>query len=281
MTTIDRNPDIDLEQLETDLADATRFWEDDFAESLMEQVGEEDSARLLRTWIDSFPESFKEDVPASNAVSHLKILESLESQEAGAIKVSMYTPESPEDGTRRFTIYRVDSSITLSAVLPMLHDLGVEVIDERAYDLRRKGQPVAWVYDFGLRFDDTKAPEQDSLSERFCSTFMAAWHGEVDSDPFNALVIQAGLSARNVGIIRAYAAYLRQAGTPFSQGYLQQVLLSNINIVQLLVQLFAVRFDPALDQDREAKQKQLVSKIDAALDAGDYAEVGKLAKYLD
>jgi glutamate dehydrogenase len=260
-------PDIDLEQLETDLADATRFWEDDFAESLMEQVGEEDSARLLRTWIDSFPESFKEDVPASNAVSHLKILESLESQEAGAIKVSMYTPESPEDGTRRFTIYRVDSSVTLSAVLPMLHDLGVEVIDERAYDLRRKGQPVAWVYDFGLRFDDTKAPEQDSLSERFCSTFMAAWHGAVDSDPFNALVIQAGLSARNVGIIRAYAAYLRQAGTPFSQGYLQQVLLSNINIVQLLVQLFAVRFDPALDQDRDAKQKQLVSKIDAALDA--------------
>jgi len=260
-------PDIDLEKLEGDLADATRFWEDDFAESLVEQVGEEDSARLLRTWVDSFPESFKEDIPAGNAVSHLKILEELESQAAGAIKVSMYTPESPEDGTRRFTIYRVASSITLSAVLPMLHDLGVEVIDERAYDLRRKGKPVAWVYDFGLRFDDSKAPEQDSLSERFCNTFMAAWHGEVDSDPFNALVIQAGLSARNVGIIRAYAAYLRQAGTPFSQGYLQQVLLSNINIVQLLVQLFAVRFDPQLDQDRDAKQKQLVSKIDAALDA--------------
>ena len=260
-------PEVDLELLEADLADATRFWEDDFADSLVEQVGEEDSARLLRTWVDSFPESFKEDIPAVDAVSHLKILESLESQVPGAIKVSMYRPSSPEDGARRFTIYRIDRSITLSTVLPILHDLGVEVIDERAYDLRRKGQPVAWVYDFGLRFDDTKTPEQESLSDRFCKTFLAVWHGEVDSDPFNGLVIRAGLSARNVGIIRAYAAYLRQAGSPFSQGYLQQVLLSNVTIVQYLVQLFAIRFSPELDQDRERMQAQLVSKIDEALDA--------------
>ena len=260
-------PEIDLEQLETDLADATRSWEDDFADSLIELVGEEDSARLQRTWGKSFPESFKEDVPAGNAVSHLKIIESLESQAPGAIKVSMYTPESPEDGTRRFTIYRIGSPITLSTVLPILHDLGVEVIDERAYDLRRKGMAVAWVYDFGLNFDDSKVPEQESLSERFCNTFMAIWNGDVDSDPFNGLVIKAGLSARNVGIIRAYAAYLRQAGSPFSQGYLQQVLLANVTIVQYLVQLFAIRFSPELDQDRAGLQAQLVSKIDEALDA--------------
>jgi glutamate dehydrogenase len=260
-------PEIDLEQLEVDLADATRFWEDDFADSLVEQVGEEDSARLLRTWGNSFPESFKEDVKAGDAVSHLGILESLESLATGAIKVSMYEPNSREDGTRRFTIYRIGSPITLSTVLPILHDLGVEVIDERAYDLRRKGMDVAWVYDFGLNFDDSKVPGLDSLSERFCSTFMAIWLGEVDSDPFNALVIHGGLTARNVAIIRAYAAYLRQAGTPFSQGYLQQVLLTNVGIVQLLLQLFVVRFDPKFAEDRNLKQRELEEKIETALDA--------------
>ena len=260
-------PEIDLEQLEGDLADATRFWEDDFADSLVEHVGEEDSARLLRTWGNSFPESFKADVPAGDAVSHLKILESLETLAPGAIKVSMYEPNSAEDGTRRFTIYRIGSPITLSTVLPILHDLGVEVIDERAYDLRRKGMDVAWVYDFGLNFDDSKVPGLDSLTERFCSTFMAIWRGEVDSDPFNALVIHGGLTARNVGIIRAYAAYLRQAGTPFSQGYLQQVLLTNVGIVQLLLQLFVVRFDPKFAEDRNVRQRELEAKIETALDA--------------
>ncbi|MSY53941.1 MAG: NAD-glutamate dehydrogenase, partial [Actinobacteria bacterium] len=60
-------PEIDLELLETQLAEATRFWEDDFSESLVDQVGEEESVRLLREWGKSFPESFKEDIPAVNA----------------------------------------------------------------------------------------------------------------------------------------------------------------------------------------------------------------------
>ena len=260
-------PNVDIDVLESKLADATRFWEDDFAESLVEQLGEEEAVRILRTWSESFPESFKEDVPASNAVSHLKVLEEVELQGSGQIKVSMYEPALDEDGTRRFTIYRVGDPITLSSVLPMLHDLGIEVIDERAYDLRRKGKPVAWVYDFGIGFDESNAPALDTLPERFCQTFMATWNGEVDSDGFNALVTHGGLHPRNVAVIRAYAAYLRQAGIPFSQGYLQQVLLSNVGIVNLLLELFAVRFDPQLEIDRAGAEAELVKKINKALDA--------------
>ncbi len=260
-------PTIDADLLELRLAEATRFWEDDFAESVIDQVGEEDGVRMIRTWTDAFPESFKEDVPAVGAVSHLQHLESLQNCADGEIAVSMYRPALAEDGTRRFTIYRLGDAITLSSILPMLHDMGVEVTDERAYDLRRPGREVAWIYDFGLSFDDTRVPDADTLAERFCEAFISAWHGDVDSDGFNALVLFGGLSARNVGVIRAYAAYLRQAGTPFSQGYLQQVLLANVGIVQLLLQLFATRFDPDFESDRSAAGNAIMSKIETGLDA--------------
>ena len=260
-------PTVDIDSLEARLAEATRFWEDDFAEALVDQLGEEEAVRLLRIWGESFPESFKEDIPATNAVGHLKVLEEVESLSQGQIKVSMYEPALDEDGTRRFTIYRIGDPITLSSVLPMLHDLGIEVIDERAYDLRRKGKPVAWVYDFGIGFDESSAPALDTLPARFCHTFMSTWNGEVDSDGFNALVTHGGLHPRNVAVIRAYSAYLRQAGIPFSQGYLQQVLLSNVGIVNLLLELFAVRFDPDLQIDRAASEAELVKKINKALDA--------------
>jgi len=260
-------PHIDADVLELRLTEAARFWEDDFADSVVEQVGEEDGVRMFRTWTESFPESFKEDISAAGAVAHLQQLESLETCAGGEIAVSMYQPTLAEDGTRRFTIYRLGDAITLSSILPMLHDMGVEVTDERAYDLRRPGKPVAWIYDFGLSFDDTKVPAADTLAERFCESFLASWHGEVDSDGFNALVLFGGLSARNVGVIRAYAAYLRQAGTPFSQGYLQQVLLANVGIVQLLLQLFATRFDPDFVGDRAATIASTVSKIETELDA--------------
>ena len=260
-------PDVDVDQLEVKLAEATRFWEDDFSEALVEQVGEEEAVKLLRVWAQSFPESFKEDIPAPNAVEHLRTLEELEGAETGVIKVSMYEPALDEDGTRRFTIYRLGQPITLSSVLPMLHDLGIEVIDERAYDLRRPGKSVAWVYDFGISFDETVAPDLETLPARFCATFMATWNGEIDSDGFNALVTLGGLNPRHVAVIRAYAAYLRQAGIPFSQGYLQQVLIANVKIVNLLLELFAVRFDPELEIDRLASEEVLVTRINSALDA--------------
>ncbi|MEN9741522.1 MAG: hypothetical protein RIR66_478, partial [Actinomycetota bacterium] len=56
-------------------------------------------------------------------------------------------------------------------------------------------------------------------------------------------------------------------GIPFSQGYLQQVLLSNVGIVNLLLELFAVRFDPELEIDRASAEEDLVKKINKALDA--------------
>ena len=260
-------PDVDAGELEHQLADATRMWEDDFAEALAITKGEEDAMHILRKWNDAFPESFKEEVTAEDAVRHLDVLESLESLAPGEIKVAMYTPVDAADGTRRFTIYRLGQSITLSSVLPMLHDLGVEVIDERAYDIQIKDREISWIYDFGLSFDDSATPAEDTLNDRFCATFMASWHGEVDSDGFNALVLHGGLHPRNVAIIRAYAAYLRQAGTPFSQGYLQQVLLGHVDVVQLFVKLFATRFDPEFTQDRDAVSAELTKQINTALDA--------------
>ena len=260
-------PEIDVDDLEGRLAEATRMWEDDFAEALADAKGEEVAMQILRKWNDAFPESFKEDVSAEEAVRHLDVLESLENVAPGEIKVAMYTPANAADGTRRFAIYRLGQSITLSSVLPMLHDLGVEVIDERAYDIQIKGRDISWIYDFGLQFDDSATPAVDTLNERFCATFMASWHGAVDSDGFNALVLHGGLHPRNVAIIRAYAAYLRQAGTPFSQGYLQQVLLGHVDVVQLFVKLFAARFDPEFAQDRDAVSAELTMQINKALDA--------------
>ena len=46
-------------------------------------------------------------------------------------------------------------------------------------------------------------------------------------------------------ILRLYAKYLRQAGTTFSQGYIEQALIDNPAIALSLVALFESRFDPA------------------------------------
>ena len=65
-------------------------------------------------------------------------------------------------------------------------------------------------------------------------------------------MVRAGLTWRQATVLRAYAKYLRQAGTTFSQGYIEQTLSQNTGIAKLLVELFEARFDPERATGRRA-----------------------------
>ena len=89
----------------------------------------------------------------------------------------------------------------------------------------------------------------------------------MDNDGFNKLVLQAGLTWREVTMLRAYAKYLRQADFTFSQAYMEETLAENATITKLLARLFEVRFSPAMDDSKRAtKTDEIVVKIEAALD---------------
>ena len=72
-------------------------------------------------------------------------------------------------------------------------------------------------------------------------------------------------------VLRAYAKYLRQGGTTFSQGYIEECLTSNTHLARLLVALFEARFDPSRNAPGGVGSEELVDglieEIAGALDA--------------
>ena len=141
--------------------------------------------------------------------------------------------------------------MSLSAVLPLLEHLGMQVTDERPYELRLADGSHRWLYDFGLRAPANASLDSDEARDELRATFAGLWRGEIEGDGFNRLVLLAGLSGRQVTVLRAYAKYQRQAGTTFSQRYIENTLAAHPAIARKLMELFALRFDPAL-ADRSA-----------------------------
>ena len=80
----------------------------------------------------------------------------------------------------------------------------------------------------------------------------SCYRGTLESDGLNELVLVAGLTARQVDVLRAYAKYLRQVGLSFSQRYVEETVARHGSIVNELIRLFETRFDPALDDPSEA-----------------------------
>ena len=270
-------PELDPVALEGRLVAATRSWDDDFAAVATEVVGEAAASRMVREWGSGFPEAYREDVEPRAAVDDLCRLTAMESStgRSAALAMKLYEPEGCAPDERRFALYR-RQPLSLSAVLPFLANLGVEVVDERPYRLHSVSGTEVYVYDFGLRRAgaDGRVPMErssehnDAEHRLFSAAFEAAWWGDAESDGFDRLVLGAGLDWRQVSVLRGYARYLRQAGSTFGQDYLENCLVTYAEIAALLVELFEVRFDPDrfTDSGRADAGEALVAKIRSALD---------------
>ncbi|MFI9603541.1 NAD-glutamate dehydrogenase [Streptomyces sp. NPDC004069] len=259
--------DGDKERIEARLVEAARSWTDAFSEALTAELGEERAAELLRRYSGGFPEGYKADHTPRAAVADLCHLEQLNEDRTFAL--SLYEPVGAAPEERRFKIYQKGGSVSLSAVLPVLSRLGVEVTDERPYELRCADRTTAWVYDFGLRMPKESGAGDhlgDDARERVQDAFAAAWTGKAENDGFNALVLGAGLTWRQAMVLRAYAKYLRQAGSTFSQDYMEDTLRNNVHTTRLLVSLFEARMSPERQRAGHELVDALLEEVDAALD---------------
>ncbi|GAB78365.1 glutamate dehydrogenase [Austwickia chelonae] len=263
-------PDAHLDELQRQVTEAARTWAEDLSEAGRAECGEEAAARLLSRWGDAFPEAYKEDFQARVAIADLRHAEQL--GDSTDLRLNVYHVPGAPTGERRLKLYR-QGSLSLTAILPIFTDMGLEVTDERPYRLQGADGTVVHIYDFGIRADQeeswTRGPE--GARSRFQEAFKAIWSGEAESDGFNALVLSAGLDWRQVVILRAVAKYQRQTGTPFTQSYQEGTLTTHSVLARHLVELFEKRFDPDLfgglaSSERQAAQDEVIERIQAALD---------------
>jgi glutamate dehydrogenase len=254
-------PNPERAAVEARVAQVTRRWSDDLTDLLTVAMGEQEAERLVRSYGAAFPEAYKEDFPASTAVADLRRLQTLPDE--GGLAFDVYTPPADDAADRRIKIYRTGTPLSLGRTLPMLEMMGIEVLDERPYQLDRTDDSAAWVYDFGLRLGEGVdfGPER---ARAVIDTLRQLWSGDIERDGFNALVVRAGITWQQAMVLRAYAKYLRQAGTTYSQGYIEEALTQNSRIASLLIDLFTERFDPDRPENAQA-QEAVIAEIETKL----------------
>ena len=205
-------PDVDAGDLERTFTDASRSWRDDFITATVTEYGEDKGSRLARRYADSFPEAYKEDFSATTAALDVGRLEAIDVDEAtgAGIDLSLFSPLDAGRGEARLKVFRVGRRLSLSQVLPMLSSMGVEVLDERPYELVGLDRET-FVYEFGLHYSRGLP---DGVRGLFQDAIRAVWEGYNEIDGFNALVLAAGLTWRQATVLRAYAKYMKQGNSP-------------------------------------------------------------------
>ncbi|HET6469406.1 MAG TPA: NAD-glutamate dehydrogenase [Geminicoccaceae bacterium] len=256
---------LDADDLERKLREAAHSWSDRLKEALIESEGEEDGNRLYRLYGRAFPTGYQETVPARAAVRDILRIDALAQDPSASLAMSLYRRlEDPED-LLRFKLIRPDRPVQLSDALPILENMGLRVLSEEPHLVRSGDSRSFSMHDFGIRPTGVETVDVDAVRDSFQELFVQVWCDRKENDGFNRLVLAAGLSPREITVLRAYCKYLLQIGTPFSQAYIEQTLVANAPLARRLAALFWARLDPATGLDRSARVAAIESEIEDGL----------------
>ncbi|WP_026925032.1 NAD-glutamate dehydrogenase [Glycomyces arizonensis] len=248
---------VDVDAIQAELADATRSWDADLALQLDHHVGEGQARGLFKAYAEAYPPAYKAEHTPLDAAKDIAKLEML--HDKGDMELQLFR-RGGDDTDVHFKVYSFAEPVGLSGALPVLRHLGVTVAEERPYHIERSDGTIH-LHDFRLELPGRAAESVPQLRIRFENAFRAVWTGEAESDRFDELVIAAGLTWRQVVVLRALAKYLRQCGFVFSKDFIASTLCANPVISADLVRLFEARFDPRVGDDRDTA----VERIDESL----------------
>ncbi|MBA4026257.1 MAG: NAD-glutamate dehydrogenase [Gordonia sp.] len=256
-------------EIQRTLIEAARGWDERLRE-VAAAAPTPDVVDGVSFFTSTLPDSYKDVRNPQEAFEDIEIVKSLA---AGDFHVRLHRAPGDDDNPSGqadwlFSFYLCGRPATLTEVLPVLHSLGVNVLDEQPFEIRRQDGEQCYVYEFGLTLAGGMIVDPGSLADvehRFTEAFAQMWRGHAEVDNFNELIFRCGLSWREAAMLRAYARYLRQCGSSYSVAHVAAVLGTNVSVTKSLVELFRASFDPESADD--GRRTEVLDELTASIGA--------------
>jgi len=246
----------DLATLETAVAETARTWDDRFEAAVRDGGAPGRVAETLARWQGAFPPGYRDQYDAAEALADLAVVDDLGADEQ--VRVRAFRQADDDKLTFRFKLYRPGAAAPLADVLPILEHMGLKALIEDGFKLTpTQGiHAKVWVHEFTLRDERGEHLSFADIKTAFEAAFVAIWTGRAESDGFNRLVLELGVGWREAALVRALARYRQQTGLDPSQGVQEQALSDNPGVTRLILDLFRIKFDPAVRADLAAREEQ-------------------------
>ena len=180
------------------------------------------------------------------------------------------------DDATTIRLYSVDRVPALSSILPALHNAGVEIDREQSHSIRPGDGKRHFVTSLTVDAASAAKLAQPDVAPVAQELFTALFNDEAEDGRLNGLVIEGGLSTREVQLVRAYIAYWRQTGSRFSVRYIADCLRKQAAHVKALVDAFLQRFDPALSEPQQAGALDTLISIKSGLASVNHADTEEI-----
>ena len=226
--------DATLRDFERNLYNQLIGWEKKLVRNLQDVFLAKTLYSIRNEIIPQIPADYRARNSTSTAVRDIQTI--LQTQKHGEIIRGHYNEESENSS---LTLY-LQKSQTLSYMVPVLSNFGLDVLDEELYTFQLNGEQIH-IYKFHVTFNNK--PIQDTeLLKRLCLAFQRILASKASSEPLNKLVVRSGLNIQQVELLKALIAYLVQVRKGYSRVLIKNILERNPDIALAIILTAEDRF---------------------------------------
>lgn len=254
--------------IEQRLRDIGRTWAELLDEAIYRKIRDEVVlGNLTMKYGQAFPLAYQEKYEARQAYHDIEKIERV--LRTGQIGVDFFRHEQAEKNRLSLKLFTPGTPVPLSDILPVLENMGVDVIAEYPYEIKPANDKSVWIQDFVLEIQKPSESALDwkSIKADFEDLLISVHNGALENDSLNKLVISAPMPARDIAIVRTYIRYLRQTKMPYGLPYLEQALTDYPAIAKLQASLFHTLFNPKRSAKDDAAVPALLAAINQSLES--------------
>ncbi len=254
-------------KIEAEMEELLRGWGEAVERELAQTDDAGRAAAIAARYADAFPPTYRAEYGAREAAHDIARLRSLSASDdipGDHRDARLYRLTNDADDQLRLKIAHLEGSLSLSDAVPALENFGFRVVSERNIALDEGA--LGTLHDFRLGIGgETAAKSLLKRSEIVENAIAEVLNSGAEDDPFNRLVVEAELGAREAMWLRAIYRYLRQTGMSFTIYTVVDALASNPAVTKSMIDLFVARHDPGFQGDRDEAVKGAIEAFDKGL----------------
>jgi glutamate dehydrogenase len=256
---------VNVERAREIAAQEANTWADRVSLEMVRHFGDEEGRRLFHRYVRSESRSgvYREMTPPEQVPQDVACLEQM-SEGLGARAL----PKSTDEATLKIFSRR---PLVLSEIFRTLTNLGLNVTEEVSMPVSLPSGRKGHIYQFETHATTRVIGSLAADTPRVIDALRRIEEGRATDDPLNALILDGGLSAREVEVLRGLRNHLLQLRTHYNVETVNQALLRNTAATTAISRLFGARFDPVLGEAQSEERKTAVKArgrdVQSALEA--------------
>ncbi|MFW6193160.1 MAG: NAD-glutamate dehydrogenase domain-containing protein, partial [Gemmatimonadota bacterium] len=228
--------EVDVQRLEERIRESVRSWEERLSDALHRTRDGEGARELAEVQGEEFSTEYKATVDVDTAVEDVRRLEALGETGVQQLALDPVSPDRPHAFVVK--VFAPRGTYVLSDLMPTLENLGLRVLEADRYEVGGPEEASRTIHTFGVETPSDWSVDRAAAEERMAEMLRAVHRGVSEDDELNSLILSAGLTWREVSLLRAYAGYAFRIGAVSSRAGVRTPLAGHPEAARVLYGIF-------------------------------------------